>query len=138
MLLVIDETSSIVEESAPAADEAYPFILTFDNMPHYGGASSLHSESLAKVRVDGVVEISEDDAAALGLESGAEVELKVKDGGSAKLPALVSRELPKGVVSVPSHSSDVIVSLISKLAPSALKAEEGAPVWLACINLSKD
>ena len=47
-------------------------------------------------------------------------------------------KLPKGVVSVPSHSSDVIVSLISKLAPSALKAEEGAPVWLACINLSKD
>jgi hypothetical protein len=32
----------------------------------------------------------------------------------------------------------VIVSLIEKIAPSALKAEEGAPVWLACINLSKD
>jgi len=129
---------SIVKETSSTADEAHPYVLTFDNMLHYGGVSSLHSESLAKVRVDDVVEISEDDATSLGVESGTEVELKVKGGGSARLPVRVSRELPAGVVSVPSHSSDVIRNLIAKLDPSVFKAEGGVPVWFACINVSKD
>jgi len=129
---------SIVEEASSTADEAHPYVLTFDNMLHYGGVSSLHSESLAKVRVDDVVEISEDDATSLGVESGTEVELKVKGGGSARLPVRVSRELPEGVVSVPSHSSDVIRNLIAKLDPLVFKAEGGVPVWFACINVSKD
>ena len=63
---------------------------------------------------------------------------KVKGGGSAKLPVTVSRELPKGVVSVPAHSYEAIRDLISKIEPSALKAEEGGLVWLAGITAGKD
>ena len=125
---------SVVNEAGSAPDEAHPYILTFDDALHFGGASSLHSASLAKVRVDGGVEIGEDDARALGLEDGAVVELKVKDGGSAKLPASVSRELPKGVVSVASHNRELIQGLIAKLDLAACKAGENAPVWFADIS----
>ncbi len=128
---------SVVEETVPAADETHPYVLTFDKMLHYGGKSSLHSESLAKVRADGIVEIGEDDAAVLGAEDGTEVELKVKDGGSARLIARVSRELPGGVVSVPAHDADSIQKLIGGLDAPAMKAEQDSPVRLASISLSK-
>ena len=129
---------STVDPAELGSDEAYPYILTFDDMLHFGGASSLHSPSLEKLRLGATVEIGEDDASALGVEDGATVELNVKGGGSAKLPVTVSRELPKGVVSVPSHSYEVIRDLISKIEPSALKAEEGGLVWLAGITAGKD
>jgi len=129
---------SEVKEGQATVDEAFPYILTFDNALHYGGASSLHSGSLAKIRPDGIVEVSKDDANALGLENGTTVELKVKDGGSVKAPVQISGELPPGILSVPAHSHELIQSLISKLEPSTLKAEEGAPVWVAGLSVAKD
>ncbi len=129
---------SLVKEGRTAVDAAYPYVVSFDNMLHYGGAASLHSESLARVRVDGVVEISEDDARKLGVKNGAMVEVRVKGGGSAKLPGRVSRELPAGVLGIPGHDFALVHKLIAKLEPSALKAEEGAPVWAASIRVSKD
>jgi predicted molibdopterin-dependent oxidoreductase YjgC len=126
---------STVEETSPTLDETYPYILTFDVALHFGGASSLHSESLAELRDDGIVEIGEDDALALGVEDGAVVEVKVKGGGAAKLPVRVSAELPKGVVNVPSHSYDLIGSLIPRLDLAAARAGEGVPVWTAGLSV---
>jgi predicted molibdopterin-dependent oxidoreductase YjgC len=129
---------SAVTESQSEVDGAYPYVLTFDNMLHFGGTTSVHSPSLAKIRVDGVVELSEDDGRALGVKDGTIVELKVKGAGSATLPVRISRELPQGVVSVPAHDFEVIQKLISKLDASTLRAEEGAPVWFAGIVAAKD
>jgi predicted molibdopterin-dependent oxidoreductase YjgC len=129
---------SIVEGCRSAVDEAHPYIVTFDNMLHFGGASSTHSPSLAKIRVDAVVEVGEYDAEALGVEDGTLVELKVREGGSARLPARISRELPPGVLSVPAHSYEAVQSLISKLKPGDLKPEEGPPVWVARVSVAKD
>ncbi|UCD59093.1 MAG: molybdopterin-dependent oxidoreductase, partial [Candidatus Hydrogenedentota bacterium] len=129
---------SVVEESQSAVDEAYPFVLTFDNMPHCGGRTSVHSASLAKIRVDGAVEVGEDDAETLGAENGTVVELKIREGGSARLPVRISRELPPGVISVPAHDFGVIQKLIAKLDASTLRTEEGTPVWFASINVIKD
>ena len=129
---------SIVEGCRSAVDEAHPYIVTFDNMLHFGGASSTHSPSLAKIRVDAVVEVGEYDAEALGVEDGTLVELKVREGGSAILPARISRELPPGVLSVPAHSYEAVQSLISKLKPGDLKPEEGPPVWVARVSVAKD
>jgi len=128
---------STIEEASASAVDAYPYVLTVDDALHFGGAPSLHSKSLAKVRADGVVEISEEDARTLGVETGTLVELKVKDGGSVKLPVLVSIELPKGVISVPSHSSDILSGLIPKIDLSASREGENVPRWLAGIDVSK-
>ncbi|MBI5117089.1 molybdopterin-dependent oxidoreductase [Candidatus Poribacteria bacterium] len=129
---------SLVKESQAAVDAAYPYIISFDNMLHYGGAASLHSASLARIRVDGVVEIGEDDARNLGVKNGNMVELAVKGGGSLKLRARISRELPAGVLGIPAHDLAVVSKLVKKLEASALKAEEGAPVWVASVRMAKD
>ncbi len=127
---------STVKEASQALDDAYPYFLTFDEALHFGGASSLHSANLSRVREDGIVEISEDDARALGIENGAVVELKVKGGDTAKLPVRVSAELPRGIVSIPSHSHDLIGSLIPRLDLAAARAGESMPVWPADIGVS--
>jgi len=128
---------SLVVEGRPAADDTYSFVLTFDSMLHYGGSVSLHSRSLAKLRVDEAIEISEDDAKALGVENGAPVVVKTKNGGSVKLPALISEELPPRVVSVPSHNYRAVQALIGKLDASVLRDEEGAPAWVASVMPAK-
>ena len=127
---------STVEEASASSDDAHPYILTVDDALHFGGAASLHSASLAKVRADGVVEVGEEDARGLGVENGTLVELKVKDGGSAKLPVLISGELPKGVISISSHSYEVISDLIPKIDLSASRAGESMPIWFAGIGVS--
>lgn len=129
---------SVVTETSTGADEAHPYILTFDSMLHFGGSTSSHSANLEEVRIDAVIEICGNDAESLGVEDGAMVDVKVKDGGSAKLPVRISCELPSGVISVPAHSYEVIQSLITKLDPVVFKAEEGVPVWLAGISASRD
>jgi predicted molibdopterin-dependent oxidoreductase YjgC len=128
---------SLVVEGRPATDDTYQFLLTFDNMLHYAGSSSMHSPSLAKLRVDEALEISEDDAKALRIENGAMVVVKVKDGGSVKLPARLSTELPARVVSVPSHNFRAIQALIGKLDASLLRSEEGTPAWAASVMPAK-
>jgi anaerobic selenocysteine-containing dehydrogenase len=129
--------SLAIEGQAPA-DQAYPYVLTFDNMLHFGGMTSLHSPSLAKIRVSGVLEVSEDDARSLGVEDGAIIEVKVKGGGAQKLPVRVTRELPAGVLSVPAHDFEVIRKLIMKLDASTFRAEQGTPVWFANVAKAKD
>jgi predicted molibdopterin-dependent oxidoreductase YjgC len=128
---------SVVRENKETSDDAYPFRVTFDTALHYGGSTSLHSPALAKIRTAGSVEISGKDAVRLGVEDGATVELKVKDGGAATIPVCISRELPAGVVNVPTHNVGIIQNLISKLEPAALKPESGAPVWFAGIQAGK-
>jgi predicted molibdopterin-dependent oxidoreductase YjgC len=125
---------SNVTENQGAPDSSHPYMLTFDNMLHFGGLTSLHAAALGNIRVDGVVEISADDAATLDIQDGASVKLDIKDGGSAILPVRISRELPSGVISVPAHSFEIMEKLISKLDPTALKAESDAPVWFAGIK----
>jgi predicted molibdopterin-dependent oxidoreductase YjgC len=129
---------SVVTESQASGNGQYPYILTFDNMLHFGGRTSLRSASLGKVRVDGMVEFSENDAAALGLQDGAVVELRVKGGGSAKLPMRISRELPPGVVSVPAHDFETVGALIGKLDAAVFRPEQPAPIWLAGISAKKE
>ncbi len=125
---------SVVGGASRSTDQSFPYLLTFDDMLHYGGATSLHSPSLAKIRVSGVVEIGEEDAAGLGVENGGIVEVKVRDGGSAKLPVRRSRELPAGVISVPAYDFETIRKLISKIDASALKADAGTPTWCASVS----
>jgi predicted molibdopterin-dependent oxidoreductase YjgC len=125
---------STVEPAQEASDEAYPYILTFDAALHFGGTSSLQSESLGKLRLDDTIEIGAKDALALGFEDGSIAELKVKGGGTAKLPVSVTPELAEGVVSVALHNYEVIRSLISEVEPSALKGEKGGLIWLADIS----
>lgn len=129
---------SIVEENRELPDDSYPYIVIFDDMLHVGGSTSLHSTGLARIRVDDVIQISKEDAESLGMQDGATVDVKVRNGGSATLPVCISRELPAGVVSIPAHSFEVTRNLISKLDPTALKAESGAPVWFASVKAGKD
>lgn len=128
---------AVAVEARPVTDETYAYLLTCDNMLHYGGSSSMHSPSLAKLRVDEAIEINEDDAKALQLEDGALAVVKVKDGGSAKLPVRVSGELPPRVVSVPSHNFRVIHALIGALDEALLRSEEATPAWLVSIMPAK-
>ena len=128
---------SLVVEGCPQLDETYSFLLTFDNALHYGGSSTLQSPSLAKLRVDDALEISEDDAKALGIEDGAVVAVKVNNGGSIKLRARISGELPARVVSVPSHNLQALQALVGKLDVSLLRAEEGTPAWTASVMPAK-
>ena len=53
------------------------------------------------------------------------------------MPVLVSGELPKGVISIPSHSHEVINGLIPKIDLSASRAGESMPIWFAGIGVSK-
>ncbi|GAB4334831.1 MAG: molybdopterin-dependent oxidoreductase [Candidatus Abyssubacteria bacterium] len=129
---------SVVTESQLSDDGEYPYTLTFDNMLHYGGMTSLRSPSLGKIRLDGVLELGENDAAALGLGHGAIVEIKVKGGGSAELPVQISRELPPGVISVPAHDFETVGTLIGKLDTSVFRPEQAAPVWSANIRVKKE
>jgi predicted molibdopterin-dependent oxidoreductase YjgC len=129
---------STLDENPISLDNGHPYILTVDDALHFGGTLSLHSASLAKVRADAVVEISEDDARALGVENGTVVEVKVRGGGTTKLPALVSAELPRGVIGIPSHSYETIGGLIPKIDLSASRAGESMPIWLAEIGVDKD
>jgi predicted molibdopterin-dependent oxidoreductase YjgC len=129
---------SVASESKDRADEAHPYAVTFDKMLHVGGSASLHSTSLTKIRLDRVVEISEEDARALDVADGASVQVTVRSGGSATLPVRISRELPAGVINVPMHRFAEIQSLIGKLEASALIAEQGAPVWFASVKTTKD
>ena len=129
---------SLATESRVKSDEAYPYIVTCDTMPHFGGAASLHSPAMAKVRVDGVVEVGEDDAKALGAENGTRVEIRIKGGGSAVTPVRISRELPQGVIGIPAHDLALVQKLISKLELSTFRAEASTPVWLASVNVAKD
>jgi predicted molibdopterin-dependent oxidoreductase YjgC len=117
---------SLSTESRVESDEAYPYIVTFDNMLHFGGTASLHSPAMARIRMDGVAEVSE------------RVEIRIKGGGSATVPACVSRELPAGVISIPAHDLELVQTLISKLELSTFRPEESAPVWLAGVSVAKD
>jgi len=128
---------SLAVEGKPEVDETHQYLLTFDNMLHYGGSTTMHSPSLSKLRVDEVLEISEDDAGALGVENGGLLVIKVKGAGSAKLPARISRELPPRVANVPSHNFRAICDLIGKLDSALLRSEEGTPVWIASIMPAK-
>jgi formate dehydrogenase major subunit len=128
---------SLVVEGRPQLDETHSFVLTFDNALHYGGSSTLQSPSLAKLRTDEALEISEEDAKVLGIADGTAVVVKVKNGGSVKLPARISGELPVRVVSVPSHNLQALQALVGALDVSLLRSEEGTPAWVAGVMPAK-
>ena len=74
-----------------AADPAYPFILITGNQLFHSGRLSRRSEILTGLSKGAEVEISEDDAAALGLKAGDKVRVK-----GARYEAVVSLKTKKG------------------------------------------
>ena len=112
----------------PSGD--YPFILTTGrSLWHWhAGSMTRRSESLDAEVKTGWVEISEVDAADMGIEEG-EVVLVSSRRGEIAVPARVTGEIKKGVVFVPFHFRECPANLLTN---GALDPVAKIPEFKAC------
>jgi len=101
--------AAVPKKPVVATSEQYPVALVFGNSNYYWNQNVLiqHSETLKReyrmLVLDypaGFVEVSNDDAKALGIRDGQKIVVK-SASGSAKVAAKVSGEVKKGTVFVP-------------------------------------
>jgi formate dehydrogenase major subunit len=106
---------------AELPDEEYPFVLmTGRILVHYHtGTMTRRSPTLNAEVPTGYVEINPDDAAALGIQKGNPVRVKSRRG-EVETVALVTNEVPKGVVNMPFHFKECPANRLTNTARDPL------------------
>ncbi|HYA85636.1 MAG TPA: formate dehydrogenase subunit alpha [Nitrospirota bacterium] len=102
-------------------DEEYPFVLmTGRILFHYlTGTMTRRSPTLNAEVPAGYVEINPDDAAALGIQKGDSVRVKSRRG-EVETVAFVTKDIPKGVVSMPFHFKECPANRLTNTARDPL------------------
>ena len=107
------EASSDFKAEATAGPQGYPFILVTGNHLFHSGRVSRKSESLMGLLKEAIVEISEEDAARLGLSSGQKVKVRGKNYEASLL--LRTRQGTKsGVAFIPENFESAPVNRFFK------------------------
>ena len=106
---------------AELPDEEYPFVLmTGRILFHYlTGTMTRRSPTLNAEVPAGYVEINPDDAAALGIQKGDSVRVKSRRG-EVETVAFVTKDIPKGVVSMPFHFKECPANRLTNTARDPL------------------
>jgi len=106
---------------AELPDEEYPFVLmTGRILFHYHtGTMTRRSPTLNAEVPAGYVEINPDDAAALGIQKGDSVRVKSRRG-EVETVAFVTKDIPKGVVSMPFHFKECPANRLTNTARDPL------------------
>jgi formate dehydrogenase major subunit len=104
-------------EPAEVVDEAYPLWLTTTRLHfHYGcGSMTRKSPLLERETPDGILFLHEEDARVLGLRSGSPVYVTSRRGRVATR-AIVTDEVPRGVVAMPYHFKEAPSNLLTNTA----------------------
>ncbi|MDX9715201.1 MAG: molybdopterin-dependent oxidoreductase [Dissulfurispiraceae bacterium] len=113
----------IVEEP----DDQYPFILVASTILQHSGAFSMLSRNLDAIVSDPYIQINSIDAARLSIEPDTFVEVSSKRG-SAVARAVVSDEVPEGVLFAPVHFSSSKINALTYPA-----TDDGVPLVAARI-----
>ncbi|MCD1293981.1 formate dehydrogenase subunit alpha [Methanocella sp. CWC-04] len=106
---------------AEVPDEEYPFaLMTGRLLFHYhSGTQTRRSKQLHNEVPTGFVEISEADAAELGIKKGDRVLLKSRRG-EVETNALVTKDIPKGVLNMTFHFRECPANLLTNTARDPL------------------
>jgi len=117
-------------EPAELPDEEYPFLLTTGRMMFHWhtGTMTRRSKKLAKEVPDGYVEISPEDAEALGIGRGERVRI-VSRRGQIEARAWITRRVPPGLVFVPFHFAEAAANVLTN---PALDPTAKIPEYKVC------
>ncbi len=97
----------------PAASR--PFALTIGPVLHHNGSMTTMSENNLLVVGEAYLELSREDAAAIGVTAGDALAI-TSDTGTVTLKARVSEQLQRGALFVPAHFVDVAVNSLASSA----------------------
>jgi formate dehydrogenase (coenzyme F420) alpha subunit len=102
---------------AEVTDNDYPFILTTGRIlfHYHTGTMSRRSPTLNAEVPTGYVEISPEDAAELGVAKGDMVKVRTRRG-EVTTPALVTKDIPKGVLFMPFHFKEAAANMLTNTA----------------------
>ncbi|HTY16063.1 MAG TPA: molybdopterin-dependent oxidoreductase [Methanoregulaceae archaeon] len=96
-----------VDQEPVASDNGYPFVLLAQ---WHQGTLSAHSKSVVAEYPGPAVRINSEDAREIGIKNNSMVRVVSKDG-QAELPAIVTPDILKGVVAMPSYFPAVNVKI---------------------------
>jgi len=123
------------KEAAELPDEEYPFLLTTGRMMFHWhtGTMTRRSKKLAKEVSEGYVEISPEDAEALGIGKGERVRL-VSRRGQIEARAWITRRVPPGVVFIPFHFAESAANVLTN---AVLDPTAKIPEYKVCAVMLK-
>ncbi|MBN1632036.1 MAG: molybdopterin-dependent oxidoreductase [Thermoleophilia bacterium] len=106
-----------------ATDAEFPLVLmTGPVREHHGtGVRTRRSQGVTKLVADPALQMSADDAKALGLANGDKVSVSARNGGTVEVAVCVSRRMPAGVAFLPGFSPEAPVTRLQS-------ADEPGPV----------
>lgn len=89
-----------------------PFALTIGPVLHHNGSMTTRSENNMLVAGEAYIELSEGDAASIGVTGGDTLKI-TSDTGSVSLKARLSAQLQRGALFVPAHFSEAAINTLS-------------------------
>lgn len=89
-----------------------PFALTIGPVLHHNGSMTSRSSSNLMVAGEAYIELSEADAASIGVNAGDDVTI-TSETGSISLKARPSGQLQRGALFVPAHFSDAAIAVLT-------------------------
>ncbi|MBI5408051.1 MAG: molybdopterin-dependent oxidoreductase [Nitrospirae bacterium] len=95
-------------------DKEYPLNMAVRDILQHAGSSSTRSKALSLVAAEAIVEMNEHDAERLGISDNGHVKVTSRRG-KAYLKAVVSDNVPDGVIYVPAHFPHSGVSALTSL-----------------------
>ncbi|OGU15287.1 MAG: NADH-quinone oxidoreductase subunit G [Geobacteraceae bacterium GWC2_53_11] len=95
-----------------ASPAARPFALTVGPVLHHNGSLTTRSESNLLVAGEAYIELSSEDAAAIGVKAG-DLAAVTSDAGRITLKVRLSEQLSRGALFVPSHFREAVTTTVT-------------------------
>ncbi|MBX3156480.1 MAG: molybdopterin-dependent oxidoreductase [Deltaproteobacteria bacterium] len=120
---LLDELRRMLAEPAPAADAAYPFVLTAGERRSFTANTIIRDPDWRKKDAGGCLRINPDDASALGVTTGQAVRLTTRRD-SVVVPVEISATMQRGHISLPNGLGLDYGGATAGVAPNELTATE--------------
>jgi len=120
---LLDELAAVLRSPPAPRDDAFPFVLTAGERRSFTANTIIRDPSWRKKDADGSLRIHPDDAAALGVTSGASVRLTTRRD-SVVVPVELSDTMQRGHVALPNGLGVAYGDATAGIAPNELTASE--------------